>query len=225
MRLFNENTAWDEGRKSVRFTATKTGARKPHTALAGPLRDLLAQWNLVDQQRREAEDAVVDANAMVSSVDEELDECVSKLDNRLCYECGNDLEHPTYKAFFPEPPHEIIRLGLENEIARTRKFVIAAEERNASPEVWAILKEMAEIEKRGAEVLKGREEAYANVSRVALRIQTWREDANAARRSVETALEAWAIQNGKPRSYADAFFPAAPKGKKSKKKDAAPKPA
>ena len=214
MRLFDEGTSWEQARKDTRYPAARLDAKKRHAPLSKSLRALLAQWNTTDQERRDADDAVVDANALVSAIDEELDDTIGLLVARLLYEAGNDPANATFKTYFPEPPNEVIRLGLESEIARTKELVHVAEEKKASKEVWAILKAVAEIEKRGTEALAARVEAYTGVSRGALRIQTWKENANAARRGVEAALETWAVANGKPRGYADAFFPAAPRAKK-----------
>ncbi|MEP7122855.1 MAG: hypothetical protein ABJE95_18155 [Byssovorax sp.] len=214
MRLFDEGTSWEQARKDTRYPTARLDARKHHAVLSRPLRALLGQWNTVDQERRDADDAVVDANALVSAIDEELDDTIGLLVARLLYEAGNDPANATFKTYFPEPPNEVIRLGLESEIARTKLLIHVAEEKKASKETWAILKTVAEIEKRGTEALAARVVAYTGVSRVALRIQTWKENANAARRGVEAALETYAVAHGKPRSYADAFFPATARVKK-----------
>jgi hypothetical protein len=81
--------------------------------------------------------------------------------------------------------------------------------RKASKDVWAILKTIGEIEKRGTEALAVRVEAYTAVSRGSIPGRR-----TPTRRGVEAALETWAVANGKPRGYADAFFPAAPREKK-----------
>ena len=120
LRLFSEVTGWEQARKDIRFTATRLAARPIHEPLAKPLRGLLDQWNTLDQERRDADDAIVDANALVAALDEELDDAVGKLATRLLYEVGGDSAHPTFKAYFPEPPSGVIRLGLESEIKRTR---------------------------------------------------------------------------------------------------------
>lgn len=219
MRLFDEGTGWEQARKDTRYPTARLDARKQHAALAGPLRGLLDRWNAIDQERRDAEDAAVDANALVSAIDEELDDATGLLVARLLYEANNNHADPTFKAYFPEPPSEVIRLGLESQIERTMKLANVAEAKKASKDVWAILKSMAEIEARGTKALAARVVAYTEVSRVSLRIQTWKENANAARRGVEAALETYAVANGKPRSYADAFFPAAPRAKKKPLED------
>src|SRR3569832_1133261 len=90
LRLFTEVTAWDQARRETRFTMSRLAARRDHVALARPLRALLGRWAATDQERRDADDAVVDATALVSALDEELDEGVDELANRLLYEAGGD---------------------------------------------------------------------------------------------------------------------------------------
>jgi hypothetical protein len=221
LRLFTEDTAWDQARRETRFTMSRLAARKDHGALAKPLRALLGKWTTTDQERRDADDAVVDANALVSALDEELDEAVDRLANRLLYEAGGNGADPIFKAYFPEPPSEVIRLGLESEIARTKALAAVAEERKPSKEVKALLKVIADVEKRGEAALRGREAAYGAASKISLRVQAWKEDANAARRSVENQLDAYAIQSRRPRGYADGFFPAPTRARKNGKKQPA----
>jgi hypothetical protein len=66
--------------------------------------------------------------------------------------------------------------------ARRSSCTSRRRKKKAYRDVWAISKTIGEIEKRGTEALAVRVEAYTGVSREALRIQTWKENANAARR-------------------------------------------
>jgi hypothetical protein len=215
LRLFTDDTPWEQARKDVRYTATSLGVRQKHEHLGKPLLALLARWAGIDAQRRAAEDALVDANAAVGALDEELDEAVFRLVSRLLFEVDHNSAHPTFMAYFPEPPSEVIRLGLEGEIARTRELFPVAEERGASADVRAILAVIAALHRRGEEALRVRVEAFLARSRVQLHVQDWKESANAARRSVANVLEGHASKNHLPRGYADGFFP--PAARTSKK--------
>lgn len=216
MQLFTEETPWEKARKDVRFTASALDAHGGHDRLAKPVRAILVEWNAIDQLRRDADDGLVDGHAVVKAVDALLDRLVIRLAARLRLdenEGGN-----TFGKFFPEPPSDVVRLGLESEIARTQKFHVVAGEVGASPEVRAILQQIVETEVRGTAVLSAREKAVAEVARVSLRIQTWKEKANAARQSVENQLDAHAIKQGLGRDYADEFFPTSAKSSRKKVK-------
>lgn len=216
LRLFTEDTSWEQARKDVRYTLTSLGARsKKHEQLVKPLSTLLSRWTAIEDERRAAEDALVDATAVVAALDEELDEAVFRLVSRLLFEVDHNASHPTFRAYFPEPPSEVIRLGLESEIARTKDLFVVAEEKHATPEVHQILAGIAELHRRGEEALRDREQAFLALSRAELHIQDWKDSANAARRSVANVLEAYALKNHLPRGHAEGFFP--PSSRTSKK--------
>jgi hypothetical protein len=207
LRLFTEDTSWEQVRKDVRYTVKSLSCRHKHDQLVKPLATLLARWAAIEDERRTAEDALVDANAVVAALDEELDEAIFRLVSRLLFEVDHNAAHPTFQAYFPEPPSEIIRLGLESEIVRTKDLFVVAEEKRASPEVHAILAGIAEMHRRGEEALRERELAFVALSRADLHVQDWKESANAARRSVVNVLEAYALKNHLPRGYGEGFFP------------------
>ena len=184
--------------------------------MAKQVKALLTRWNETDQARRDADDQLVDANALVAWIDVRLlDPLVIELASLLLHEARQDRSDPKFKRYFPERPNEIVRMGLESEIKRTKAFFTVAEEAPPSKEGLAILAKIAAVHKQGEAALTAREEATLHVARLSLRIQTWKEDANGVRRSVENNLDAHANEQGLPRDYSDAFFPASKAGKSS----------
>jgi hypothetical protein len=216
LTLFTDKTPWENVRKDVRHTAATLTASEAHLALAKPVKQLLTRWNETDQERRDADDKLVDANALVAWIDVRvLDSLVTELASLLLHEARQDRSDPKFKRFFPEPPNEVVRMGLENEIKRTKAFFSVAEEVSTSKEGKAILAKIVAAHKQGEAALTAREEATLHVARISLRIQTWKEDANGVRRSVENKLDAHANEHGLPRDYSDAFFPASRTAKSS----------
>lgn len=218
LRLFTADTAWDAARRDLRFTAAALAASDDHPKLAKPARDHLKRWKDIEAARIDAEDAIVDANAVVAFADVQLlDPAVQDLANELLHEAGQDRSHPVFSAFFPEAPNDIVRMGLATEIERTKKFFNVARERKVSKAVQAVLDRIAAAHKRGEAALRQREEATLAAARVSLQIQTWKEDANGIRRSIENALDRHANDARLTRAYAASFFPApAPVKKKAK---------
>jgi hypothetical protein len=204
-RLFTDDTGWETSRKDLRYTCAALAADPSQAKLAKPLRAHLERWDVIDKQRRDADDAVVDANAVIAFLDGRLDHTVQALVDRLRYEFGTD--HPTFQAYFPEPPSQLIRLGLESELDRVKTFHDIARERGASRDVQRILAEIAAIDTEGRKALAAREQAVAGVARVALKMMSWKEAANSARRTVESALMTYASEHNLPRDYPDAYFP------------------
>ena len=224
MRLFDESSGWDSMRKDLRFTASALAADDEHATLTRALRALLTRWSTLDAERLAAEDALVDANAVIATVDARLDRLVVRLSAVILAETGGRRDAALYKAFFPEAPTEVVRLGLESEITRTQAFFTVAQERSVSRAVRAVLTEVEAVHTAGRTALAARESATEVVARVSLRRTTWREDANRARRSVESALAQFATANELPRDYPDAFFASAPATRtKTVKTAAAPK--
>lgn len=224
MRLFDEGEGWDAMRKDVRFTASALAASTEHGSLARALRALLTRWATLDAERLASEDALVDANALVATSDARLDRCVTRLGATLLSESEGNRDAAGFKAYFPESPTEVVRLGLESEIARTRAFFTVAEERGASRAVRAILGEIEELHTQGTAALAQRESATVELARGSLRRTSWREDANRARRSVEAALAQYATDHELPRDYPTTFFANSASSKSKRAKDpSAPK--
>jgi hypothetical protein len=211
LRLFSDETGWDLARKGVRYTAAALRTESAHAALVKPLVSLLTEWTTIDQARRDADDALTDRHAQVGALDARLDQAVVNLHARLVSDCGGDRKHKTVQRYFPEPMSDVVHMGLEVEILRVQRFHDVAKELGASKQVQAILGEIAAIQDNGKTVLDQRREAAAEVGRVSLRMHTWKESANSARRGIESALEAYAVANELPRTYADDFFPVAVK--------------
>lgn len=214
-RAFADDTSWDTSRRDVRYTAATLEAVAAHEKQAQVARLLLTRWDETETVRQQAEDEEVASNALVALIDFLLDNAVAQLAQKLRGEHGRD-DAPGFRRYFPEAPSEVIRLGLESELARVKSFHIVATEHKPSSEVAAVLEEIKSLEARGQQALERREKAAISRARASLRIQAWKEEANSARRSVANQLEAHAIAQGLPADYADRFFPAAPARKKKK---------
>ncbi|HEY2366993.1 MAG TPA: hypothetical protein VGH87_11440 [Polyangiaceae bacterium] len=214
MRLFDENTSWDDARRAMRFTAAALKAAPEHEKLAGAFGKLLASWKVVDEARHAAEDATVDANALVHFHDVMLDGHVTRLASRARADHGEDSRE--FAALFPEPPNEVIKLGLESEIERVKKWDGVKKESSLSKGVLQSLKDIDQTCARGQKALAAREAGVTEAARVSLRVSKWKDDANGARRSVETALDDYANKHSLGRDYASAFFPIATRAKKTK---------
>src|SRR5262249_51992226 len=138
---------------------------------------------------------------------------------RFVYQLRSDFrgddDHPTFRKFFPDAPSATIRLALEAQIDAMKEFPMIAEQVTLSSDAKELLKEIVEAMTAGRSALEAREKAATAVARISLKIQGWRESANAARRSLENALDTWATAHAQPRDYADRFFPAPQKTRKA----------
>lgn len=209
MRQIEEKTGWESARSDVLFTESVLEASGDHPKLHSAMRRQVERWSVIDSERRAAEDAVVRANAGVSWQDLALDRRVRAFANELLRDVGGDAENKTFRAYFPEAPNEVIRLGLESEIERCERFGAVRQKVKLSKAAGERLAAVDEAIAAGKVALKTRRDAFAKRSGVSLDVASWKEATNAARESVYLQLRGWALEHGEERGYADRFFPAA----------------
>lgn len=205
-RQFTERTGWEQARREARYTASSLAAHLIHSGMAVPLRSVLADWNTIDQARRDAEDGVVDTNAAVRMANLRLNEQILLLAGRLRYELKSD-DHPMFRKFFPKAPNTLTRQSLEAKLERVREFhTVVATEVSVSEEVQAILNDLAAAETAGQQALSARTAANDEVAKVSLRISAWKDRANTLRRGVENTLDQYANDQKMSRDYVEQFF-------------------
>lgn len=208
MREFDDKTSWEGGRSEVLYTFAVLEASGSHDKLKRALTLQLDRWNTIEKARRAAEDGVVTANACVAWADHILDATVRGFANEALHDAGGDATKRGFVAFFPEPPSEVIRMGLETEIDRCERFAVVAEKVPLSKAATAKLAAVTAAMDAGKTALARRRDAYNTQAQASLDIAGWKESANATRVSAFVQLQAWALEHEEERVYADRFFPA-----------------
>lgn len=218
MRIYLNNDGWDSVYDDANFTVAMLGASVVHAALGAPLDAHTALWAQIDDERRRAAVGVVQANARMAWCNVTLDRATVRFATQLLADCDGQRKHALYTAFFEVAPNEITRLALESQLDAMWKFPTiagAVQLKAATRELFdAVLDAMA----KGREAVKARDAAELAVTSVSRRQAAWRDEANRLRRAIETALDAYANQNGLARDYAGNFFPMAKTAKKPSKK-------
>jgi len=220
MELFTYNKGWVQARVEVRFTLTAGMASKKHVAAVAPLVPVLARWTTLEAERSATDDAVDDAHAVVAWTDETLGEAIEKVALTLLVSCNNDRTHPTFAAFFPERPSEIAKLTLEPKVERVRRWRSLRQEVKVNDAVSEALDGVEAAAAEGDAAIESRKGALDAQARVSLRLKAWRDAANVVRRSVELALDQYAVTQGLAKGYSAKFFPKSPTKKKAKAEDA-----
>lgn len=222
MREFDDKTTWEGGREDCVYTLAVTEAAGVHEKQRKAMSVHVEKWNVIEVARRASEDAISRANAGVSWADHVLDVAVRGLADEAQHE-GKDTGNSPFEKYFPEPPSEVIRMGLEAEIERCEAFEVVAK---AIPQSKALAEKHEAVRKAmesGRTALKRRRDAYTASAQSSLEIAMWKEAANATRVSIFVQLQAWGLEHGMDRSYADRFFPVKSAGKsKSKSKKTSP---
>lgn len=216
MELYNEGNGWDSMHDDLLTTSGMLLASEVHAALARPLEAHLVKWDALDADRTVVDRDVVKANARVAWLNVDLDARTTHFSGQLAVDLGAR-DHKTFKRFFPTTPNEVIRLGLESQLDAMAKFPTVADEADLPRASAASVKRVLALFEPGREAVKARDNAVLATTRASIKQAAWRDEANALRRAVETALDDYANKNNLPRTYAAGFFP-------SQKKSAA-KPA
>jgi len=206
MRKFDASTGLQTARRSVLFTKSALEASGRHDRLVVAVALQLTRWGPVAEARRAADDAVTLAHARVSWGDYLLDRGVQAFANELLRDAGGDRNNTLFREFFPEPPSEVVRMGLEAEITRCERFDVVAAKRTLSERASAALGVVVAAMETGREALKARRAAYLQQAETSLDAVSWKEATEAARQSVHLQLQTWALENGEDRSYAERFF-------------------
>jgi hypothetical protein len=219
MRMFPTNAGWSSMHDEVLFTMAMLLATE-HTGLAPPLEVHLVAWEALEGERRAAARALVMTNARVAALDLRLDAATQRFGGQLLTDCGQNREHPTFRAFFPAAVNTITRLALESQLDAMKHFPTVAAEVKLSDASGALLDPIDAIAVEARRALDAREQAKLALTAVSLRQDAWRDAANTQRRGVEVALDDHATRCNLPRGYAADFFPAAAPAKKA---EAAPR--
>jgi len=208
MRKFDEDTGLNAARRAVLFTVSVLEASGRHARQAEALQRQLTGWNAVSTARRGAEDAVTLAHARVAWADFILDRAVQALANEALRDAKGNRADSTFRELFPEPPSEVVRMGLEAEIARCASFAVVASKRTLSPATTAALAAVQAAMTAGQAALAARRAAFVQRTEAALDAASWMQATEAARQSVFVQLQGWALEEGEDRAYAERFFAA-----------------
>ncbi len=223
MREFDDKTTWEGGRDDCVFLLAVLEAAGAHEKQRKAIAVHVERWNAIEVARRASEDGIARANAGVSWCDHLLDTTVRKLADESEHE-SRSTGDGAFARYFPEPPSEVIRMGLEAEIERCAEFEVVAK---AIPQSKTLAEKHEAVRKAmeaGRGAIERRRAAYTASAQSSLDIAIWKEAANATRVSIFVQLQAWGLEHGMDRSYADRFFPAKSAGKSKAKKPAPPTP-
>lgn len=181
MYMLTDSDGWNTSRAVVRQTSAVLKASDIHAPMAKPLGKLLLRWVDLDVERRDADDAQVDADARVTWLDVALDQALTRFVAQVLADCGGQRTHKTFRAIFPDAPSEIVRLALASEVEALTALAPAVEAAGLAKSTLALWSAVAEFFPKAKVALDARDEAAMNVARVGLKLRRWKDDASAAR--------------------------------------------
>jgi hypothetical protein len=147
------------------------------------------------------------AKAKGAVADGGLDDGLSATHNDVLHHAGQDRKHVAYKTLFQDRLSKLVRYALNRQLDIV-EGIVKKLSLNVLPE---------ELTKRHTQALsgliaKGRaaldaiENTELDAARLRLKIDAWKQDANAARNAVHGELSTLAANTKRPRTWADRFF-------------------
>jgi hypothetical protein len=150
--------------------------------------------------------AEIVAQAAVDGCDDEVDETVDAIDDALLAVVKKDRSSPRYRRYFAKPKQEILRLGLESEIARIREWP-ASLKTEPEPELEAGGERLQGHLAAGELAVQARSAAIAATADHRVRqILKFQDDVNGLRRSLFGLLTQRAVDQKLPPEWPGRFF-------------------
>lgn len=178
--------------------------------LADPVTEHLALFDTIFAGDLATRRELIRVSARSSVADFDLDEGVRDLQSGLLHEVRQDRKDRRYTTLFKQGLSHVIRHALANqvnELERLVKQLALPIYTDAFRERWTTRFHV--LIAYGREVLDQREAAETGRMHNRLKIDDWKNEANAIRLSVYAELLAIAARERKPKSWARTFFPAA----------------
>ncbi len=145
-------------------------------------------------------------DAAVRYADQVLDDAVDALWNQLLFLADRRTDDPRVRTYFPKPRSEVVRLGLQSQLAVVGSWptALAGE---PEPELQALGVRLQQAIDAGQAAVSRRADAVlARATQKAREVLLLKDDIQAARQSVYGELVRRAAAARRPRSWADGFF-------------------
>lgn len=209
MRVLPEDWAIDIFRDDLVYLEASLLADERTEDLAPAVGAAIAELEAVSKGGPAVQRAVVQASARAARADANLDDCLRSAHSALLAEARQDRSHPVFRAVWPAPIHEVVRHALQRQVDVAQKI---ADKLSLSPVPDAIRdKHRPLLESaiaRGQAALAARRDAelarmHHRVDEVAVK-----QEVNAVRLSVYSALLLRASSSRAAKAWADSFFAA-----------------
>lgn len=191
MRSYDVNDGFEAMRRDVLFTRAMLSASGVHEALARSLDRLLRDWDALDVARRAADDEATACSARSAWAIRGRDALL--------------LDAAAHAGIAVSLPDVASSPSIRAQLAEALRALADADD-----DVVAQRDQLEAAVRAVTEAAEARDAVAQARTRLALRMHSWRDAANAARRSVHEQLQAHAASEHLASSYADGFFAAPP---------------
>ncbi len=192
----------------LEFTEAALAAGDDTAGLALPFGEAITEWEGVAQRERASRRAVTRAEAVVSVLDQRLDELTAAFGGALLVEAKMDRKSTLFRRFFPTAPSEFVRGNLRKQCEATRDRILAELGKldAASPLRTHDAPLRAAMEATLA-AIDARAKARADRASVASDVTDWKDGINKLRTSTYAQLLKLSTESSHTKAWVEAFFP------------------
>ncbi len=147
------------------------------------------------------------AKAKGAVADGGLDDGLGDAHNDTLHHAGQDRKHVAYKTLFQDRLSKLVRYALSRQI-EVVEGIVKKLSFNVLPEELTKrhTQALSDLLAKARTALEAIENTELDTARLRLKIDAWKQDANAARNAVHGELSTLAANTKRPRSWADRFF-------------------
>ena len=204
-----DSAAWEDRYEELAFTAFALHTQIDDAALGKlftEVQGVLADWERIEADRRRIRGAAIAARARVKVADSALDLILQKLAETLIAESDGQ-RGELYQRFFPEAHERVVALGLDGELPAASLVMAQLDEGGTVPDGLSIyIEPLRACLGLGNGALAQRADGYAELGRLAARVEAWLETADAVNRNVHADLTTLAEDRGLSARWVGSFF-------------------
>jgi len=206
IRTIRDNESTESIWEELVFTEARLHGDEQAKGFAPTVSALLARVEQLHGGQLGVRREIATAQAQVDAVDDQLDDWVRALDTALLTVVDQNAQSPRYRRYFPTKPSDLIRLGLESELARVRSWAasLATEPELALQQLGAGLGQL--VVAGDAALERRRQAASARSDHRVRSITTLIDDINGARLSLYGQLILKATELHLPPDWPNRFF-------------------
>lgn len=206
IRTIRHDEAISTLRRELVYTAARLKADGRAKELAAQLSPLVTRSAEVAAAQLAAWDAEEEAAAQIDAADDALDDAVDAVDRALLHVERGERGSTRHRRYFAHPRNEIVRLGIENELARVREWP-ASLANEPEAELKQAGQALAAAVVDGESAVRARAEAAAARADHRVReIARFIDDVNAVRRSLYGLLVQRGAEAKLPADWPNRFF-------------------
>lgn len=216
MRLIPLNYSLGVYLADLQYTDAALAANPETADLVATTGEAIASFDAIAKAERDARHAVDRADAVVTVCDQTLDEWTTQAGVIVFAAAGGDRSSPFFRRFFLVAPSSFVRFGLRKQCQQTLDALVPEMKKlDPSHPLAALAPSLEQASKAGLDALDKRGKAMSARGMVANDVREWKDGINRMRTRLHLELQRRAVEKGRGKDWADAFFRRGPSSESS----------